>query len=430
MSILRAMNTGVSGLAATAKAISVVGDNIANVNTVGFKQQRALFQDILGRAPGKGDEGMGVRVGSVEQLFSQGSLSSTGVSTDLALDGDGFFVVQGAVSGVNGTFFTRAGQMRLDKDGFFTNAQGLKVQGYAALTTGGFSPKVADLKAATSALPPVKTTKISLAANVDSGATTPVAAWDAQNPGNTSNFSTSISVYDSLGKEHKLGVYFRKTGGNAWDYKVLADGGEITAGTPGQNSEIGSGSLVFNATGGLQTFTPTVPVSANFIGAAAAQVITVNLGTAVTAVPPGSGLDGVTQYASPSSVANQSQDGYASGSLTGVSVDGQGVVSGVFTNGQRLSIGQVAVAKFRSNQAIGRAGQNLWVETQDSGQPAIGAAGSGGRGAINAGSLEQSNVELAQQFVDMIQFQRSFQANSKTITTADELLQELTNLKR
>ncbi len=429
MSVLRAMNTGVSGLAASAKAISVVGDNIANVNTVGFKYQRAIFQDVLGRQPGNGEEGVGVRVGSVEQIFTQGSMTNTGVSTDLALDGEGFFVAAGNMAGVNGQFYTRAGQFKLDKDGYFVTPGGLKLQGYAVLAGGGFSPRMGSIQAATSALQPFKSTKMSFAANLDANATTPALAWDAQNPGNTSNFSTSLSVYDSLGTEHKLSVYFRKTGANAWDYKVLADGSEITAGVSGTNVEIGSGSLAFTASGALNTVVTGTAIAANFKNAVAAQAITLNFGSPI-AVPPGTGLDGVTQYSSPSSVSSQSQDGYASGSLAGISIDTTGVISGVFTNGQRLSVGQISVARFRSNQALGRAGQNMWVETQASGQPALGAAGSGGRGSVTGGALEQSNVELAQQFVDMIQFQRSFQANSKTITTADEMLQDLTQLKR
>lgn len=429
--VLRAMYSGVSGLKAEGEALGVVGDNIANVNTVGFKQQRAVFEDVLGHSILAGQSsalpGSGVRVGEVQQMFNQGTLSNTGVSTDLALNGDGFFVVKGAVDGVSGNFFTRAGQFNIDKSGFLVNPNGLQVQGYAANPDGTFQAALSSIKAPTSALPPNATSKIAVTANLDSSQKVLTAAWDAQNPSLTSNFSTTMTTYDSLGNSHTLDVYFRKTADNSWDYHVLANGSELATPVTG-NSEVGTGTLTFTSDGALDTLTTGTAVSVDWAGATAGQGITLDFGTPIAS--GGTGLDGTTQFASPSNVSSQSQDGYASGDFSGVAVDGQGVVTGLYTNGQKLAIGQLAVAKFRSNEGLGRAGQNLWIDTRDSGPAAMGTAGSGGRGAMSAGALEGSNVDLAEEFVGLIQHQRSFSANSKTITTADEMLQELINIKR
>lgn len=430
--VLRAMYSGVSGLRAEGEALGVVGDNIANVNTVGFKGQRVIFHDVLGHSILAGTAsalpGSGVRVGGIQQLFTQGSLANTGVSTDLALNGDGFFVVKGDVSGVSGNFYTRAGQFVINNEGYLTNSSNLQVQGYAANPDGTFAAYVSSLKVPTAALPPNATENMSITANLDSSATTPTAPWDAQDPSNTSNFSSSMTVYDSLGNAHSLDVYFRKTGANTWDYHVLASGDEVTPPAPGTNVEVGAGSLTFNTSGALDTVTATTPVSVDFTGATAGQAITLDFGNPISG--GGTGLDGTTQFASPSNVSAQSQDGYSSGDFSGVTVDGQGVVMGLYTNGQKVAVGQLAVAKFRSNEGLGRAGQNLWIETRESGTSAMGTAGSGGRGAVAAGALEGSNVDLAEEFVGLIQHQRSFSANSKTITTADEMLQELINIKR
>lgn len=429
MSILKAMYAGVSGLAAEGQALGVVGDNVANTNTIGFKQSRAVFQDVLGGAVGRpGTVGSGVRFARAQQIFAQGTLLNTGQPTDLALSGDGFFVVQGNVDGVNGNFYTRAGQMTLDNDGYLVNPQGLKLQGYAANPNGGFDASLSAVQLPTTPLPPKATATMTITANLDSQATTPALPWDPQDPGNTSNFSTSMTVYDSLGNAHAVDVYFRKTAAGSWDWHALAAGSEVQGGVPGQNVEIATGTLSFTNTGALQDSQVTAGGTVDFTGAAPGQALTFDFGTSINA--GGTGLGGTTQFGSPSSVAAQKQDGYSSGSLSGIQVDGTGVVSGVYSNGQVLPVAQLAVAKFRSNDGLGRAGQNLWVETRSSGEAALGAAGSGSRASVVAGALEQSNVDIASQFVDLIAHQRSFQANSKTITTADEMLQELVNLKR
>jgi flagellar hook protein FlgE len=435
--VLSAMNTGVSGLQAEDQALGVVGDNIANVNTVGFKSQRAVFEDVLGHSilagTSSGLPGSGVRVGSVQQMFTQGSISNTGVSTDVALNGDGFFVVAGTVDGITGNFYTRAGQMNINADGYLVNPTGLQVQGYAANPDGTLQAAVTSLKVPTASLAPHATEMATITANLDASMTAKdgaiiTAPWDAQNPSVTSNYSTSMTVYDSLGNSHTMDVYFRKTAANTYDYHALVDGNDMNPPAPGTNVEIGTGTLAFTTDGALNDVTTTTAISASFNGATGAQAITLDFGRTIT--QGGTGLDGTTQFASASAVSSQSQDGYGSGDFSGVAIDGTGLVQGLFTNGQKIAIGQLAVAKFRSNDGLGRAGQNVWIETRESGTAAIGAASSGGRAAVTAGALEASNVDIATEFVGLIQHQRAFSANSKTITTADEMLQELINIKR
>lgn len=429
MSILRAMYAGVSGLTAETGALGVVGDNVANTNTIGFKQSRAVFADVLGSAVGGHDSGSGVRMARTQQIFAQGALVHTGQATDVALSGDGFLVVDGVVDGRKGNFYTRAGQLTLKNDGTLVNAEGLAVQGYAAdPSSGKFSTSLSGIKLPSGEIPPKATTSIKIAANLDSSATPLPLAWDPNDPSATSSFATSMSVYDSLGASHVLDVYFTSTGPGAWDYHVMAKGTEISGGPPTGGVEVDSGSLTFDTTGALDTVSPTGTGTVDFNGATLSQPLSFDFGTPLTA--GGTGLDGLTQYSSPSSVGAQSQDGYASGSLSGVKIDSDGTVNGVYTNGQTLASGQLAIAKFQANDGLGRAGHNLWVATRDSGEPAVGVVGQGGRGALVSGTLEQSNVDVTQQFVELISHQRAFQANSKTITTADQMLQELMSIKQ
>ena len=269
------------------EALGVVGDNIANVNTVGFKGQRVVFHDVLGHSILAGTAsalpGSGVRVGDIQQMFTQGSLANTGIATDLALNGDGFFVVQGDVSGVSGNFYTRAGQFVINNDGFLVDTGGLKVQGYAADGNGGYAAAVSSMQVPTAALSPQATENIEITANLASSETVPTLPWDAQDPSNTSNFQSSITVYDSLGAAHTLEVYFRKTAANTWDYHVLADGDELNPPQAGLNVEVGTGSLTFTTNGELQQVTTTTAISASFDGATANQAIALDFGTAIAA---------------------------------------------------------------------------------------------------------------------------------------------------
>ncbi len=427
MSIVKAMYTGVSGLTAQSDALGVVGDNIANANTVGFKRSRSQFEDQLGGAIGSA-EGAGVRMVRTQQIFAQGTLLNTGQPTDLALAGDGFFVVNGTIAGTDGAFYTRNGQMSLRNDGTLINSSGLTVQGYMVNPDGSFSSQLGDITLPPAGLPPQATNKLTITANLDAAATTPAAPWDPQNPGNTSNLSTTMTTYDSLGNAHTLDVYFRKTAPGTWEYHALARGAEVVGGVAGTNVEVATGQMDFTTTGALQNVTSLAGGTVSFNGATPNQALTFDLGKPIAA--GGTGLEGSTQFGSPSAIAAQRQDGYTSGNLAGVKVDGDGIVSGVYSNGQTAAAGRLAIAKFRANEGLGRAGQNLWVATEESGDAALGAVGSGGRGSVVSGALEQSNVDVAEQFVDLITHQRSFQANSKTITTADQMLQELMTIKQ
>jgi flagellar hook protein FlgE len=428
MSIYRAMYSGVSGLSAEGKALGVVGDNVANTNTIGFKESRAVFEDVLGGALGSNTTGAGVRFLRAQQIFAQGTMLNTGQPTDLALSGDGFFVVQGNVDGITGNFFTRAGQTKLRNDGVLVNQQGMALQGYQANTDGTFSSQLGPIQVSTAALPPKATTKLAITANLDSSATPPAAAWDPTNPAATSNFSTSMKVFDSLGNAHNVDVYFRATGAGTWEWHALAPGADVSGGTPGTPVEIASGDLQFTTDGALQSAGVLSGGTVDWNGATPGQALTFDFGNPIAA--GGTGLGGTTGFGGASNVSAQSQDGYSSGDLVGVKVDADGVVNGVYSNGQRVAAGKLAVAKFRSNDGLARAGQNLWQATTESGDPALGPAGAGGRAAVVAGVLEQSTVDIAQQFVALISHQRAFQANSKTITTADEMLQETMSLKR
>jgi len=432
MSILRSLNTGAAGLRAHSEAIDVVGDNIANVNTVGFKRSRANFQDILGRSIAGSQSmpmaGAGSKIGNIQQMWAQGALMTTDAPTDLALSGEGFFITRGNANGADGNFYTRAGQFSLDKDGFLQNPSGLKLQGYAADPNGNIMATLGDLQINPGTVSAAPTTQMDLAVNLKSDDPL-IPIWNPLDPNGTSNHSTTATSYDSLGAAHSTTVYFVKTAvPGAWDWHAMVDGAEVTGGTPGVAFEGANGTITFTTNGALDTET-TIASTWNFNGATAGQVIGFDFGTSITG-DGGTGLDASTQFASASTTTGLSQDGYGSGSVAAISVSEDGVVTGAFTNGQRRTLGQLAVADFASVDGLVRAGEGLWIETRESGAALVGAAGTGGRAAIVSGALEQANVDIGKEFVDLIAFQRGFQANSKIITTADEMYQELVNIKR
>jgi flagellar hook protein FlgE len=371
--------------------------------------------------------GLGTKLLVVQKILTQGSLSNTGVSTDLAIDGQGFFVVQGSHQGSIGTYFTRAGQFTLDKTGFLTNQEGLRVQGYTAAADGTITSSTpGDLAVGNASSAPLATTGVTVKANLQADAVIPALPFDPLNAGTTSNFSTSISVYDSLGAPHQLDVFFAKTAAGAWDYHVLTDGAGLTAGVAGTPTQVANGTLTFDTTGAL---TAQTTVSAfNPINAVNPQALTFDFGTPTAG--GGTGLDGITQFSAPSAASFLNQDGHGSGQLSRISVDSKGEVVGAFTNGQSRILGQVVLANFKAPDQLNRVGGNLFSEMPSSGPPTIGAARTADRGSIVSGALEQSNVDLSTEFVRMIAAQRQFQANAKTLTTADSLLQELMNIKR
>jgi flagellar hook protein FlgE len=417
---------------ANSDALGVTGDNIANVNTVGFKHQRSVFEDVLGRsiasfAPIQ-TAGAGARMSQVEQMWSQGALVTTDSPTDLAISGEGFFVVAGNHGGTDGRFYTRAGQFHIDNDGMMVNAEGLRLQGYTAAPDGTIGATIGDLKVTGGEIPASPTTNVNIATNLDSTADVVAPAFDPASPATTSNFSQNVTVYDSLGSSHELTVYYHKSASNAWDWHAMLDGGELNGGTPGTPTEVASGDLTFTTNGALDTDTVNVN-TIDFVDATPGQVINFDFGTSIT-TDAGTGLDGSTQFAEKSASIGLVQNGFAAGAVAGISINDDGTIMGVFSNGQQRVLGQVATANFPDLDGLARAGDSLWIETPKSGQALIGGADSGGRGGIVSGTLEQANVDLGSEFVNLIAFQRGFQANARVITTADEMYNELVNLKR
>lgn len=414
MSIMKSMNTGLSGLNANGRAMSLIGDNIANVNTTGFKAGRMNFVDVIGNTMlGIGD---GVGAGNVQQLFEQGALESTGQVTDMAITGNGFFVVAGEVDGKSANFYSRAGEFGIDENGFITSPQGLRLQGYQTDADGQITSKIGNLQVGQLTAPPQATSSIDMELNLDSSAELPTTPWDPTDPVSTSNYSTTTTVYDSLGNPIEVEVYYRKTADNAWEYHALVDGADVQGGTAGTPQEITSGTLDFGTDGDLITHTPGA-VTFSPVGATQPQDLALS-------------FDGTTQVAGAHTQRRVSQDGFAAGDIRDLRIDTDGEIIGVFSNGEEETLGQVAIATFQAPQEMERVGGNLYRQTPQSGDPKVGQAGAGGRGGIVSGALESSNVDLAHEFVKMIAAQRGYQANSRTISTGDQMLQEVLSLKR
>jgi flagellar hook protein FlgE len=425
MSLISSMYTGATGLEANSTDLSVIGDNIANANTVGFKASRAAFADamaqqMIGSGAGLSQVGLGVQLQSVQKIITQGALSNTGLATDLAIQGSGYFAVKGSHNGQSGTFFTRAGQFTVDNTGNLVNQEGLAVQGYMANTQGVLATAPSDLKVGNSMSQPSATTGVTVQANLDATTAPSAVAFDPTDPAGTSAFSNSVTVYDVSGAAHQIDVYYTKTAANAWSWNAM---------TAGVATAVGTGTLTFDPADSGTLTAQTGTINVTFPNVTGAQAINLNFGDP-TSVPPGTGLLGVTQFSSPSGTAKVSQDGFAAGSLTHMSIDTEGKINGSFSNGQSRVIGQVATAIMQAPDKMDRVGGNLFATNPQSGEATVGAPTTAGRGGITAGALEMSNVDLANEFVRMISAQRAYQANSKTVTTADALLVELMNLKR
>lgn len=399
---------GLAGLSAAARNLDVIGNNVANTNTVGFKASRAEFADVYATSiGGTTAPGLGVSVSGLAQQFTQGDLTTTNNSLDMAINGRGFFRMNndGIIT------YTRNGQFQIDKTGYITNAQGDRLTGYPVDASGNVNGGVpTDLQLNIRDIVPRATTTGSVALNLP--ATDPIATipFSATNAASFSD-ATSLSVYDSLGREHSVALYFRKTGANAWAVHGTADGAAIGAGA--------LGTLQFNADGSLNTATSTSPLPLTVpVGADAGGTQAVSL--AVT---------DVTQFGSDFSVAELTQDGYATGRLTGFSVGGDGTILARYTNGQTPALGKIAIANFINPQGLEPLGGNQWTQTVDSGLPLVGQPGSGVFGTITSGALEQSNVDLTAELVNMITAQRVYQANAQTVKTQDQLLQTIVNLR-
>jgi flagellar hook protein FlgE len=423
--MLTSLFTGVSGMNANGIALSVIGDNIANINTVGFKSSRTSFGDVLSQnltgVSGSSQVGRGVIVSSVSPLFTQGSTETTSSALDLAIDGDGFFMVNEG----GARYYSRAGQFSLDRDGNIINPEGLILQGYLADAAGNITGTIGDLQIAGTQSLAYATLNGTLAVNLDATETT--RTWTFTSPSTTApatadfNKATTVTVYDSQGGAHDVTAHFVKNADNDWTvHYVYQD-------SAGQYVEAGTQNLAFGADGSLQNDNQAA-ITFAWGGGVANNSITFNYGTSVA--EGGTGFDMTTQFASDFSIINLNQDGYASGFLRSVTISEDGIINGIFTNGQTRNIGQVALAKFISPTGLAKLGRNLYGESFDSGQPIVGVASTSGIGRLLSNSLELSNVDLAEEFVKMISAQRGFQANSRIITTTDELMQEVVNLKR
>ena len=441
MSLFNTLSTGASGLSVSTSSMAVIGDNIANINTIGFKGNTASFADLMpanvGGLGGSSQIGVGARLNGVSTSYAQGSLQGSSSVLDMAVSGGGFFTVSSGES----DYYTRDGSFFMDNEGFLVNGSGLRLQGYGA-TGGDLTSMVGDLQIDTTPVPGEATSQISLDAVLSAEAeytdedgliTTPLADLNVAGGGVSiedaaaaADYSTSVTVYDSLGVPHDVTILMERTGENTWSYQAVVDAGELAGGAEGEGFVISAGDMTYDTDGVLQSATQTDTATAwNFEGASDMQLDLLFGRDASGNETEGGGL---SMSGSESTVTSITQDGHTTGELTGISVDDEGVITGVYSNGESEVLGQVALATFASDAGLTRAGGNLYRATADSGQAAIGEPGSGGRGALTAYALEKSNVDLEREFVSMIEAQRTYQANARVITTANETLQELVNL--
>jgi flagellar hook protein FlgE len=433
MALTGALFSGVSGINANGNAMNIIGDNIANVNTVGFKSSRAVFFDLLSAEVGGTKVGTGSRLAAASRLFTQGGVETTNSPTDMAIEGRGLFVLNDAQGG---SFYTRAGQFSLDKDGVLVNLQGLKVQGFELDATGNPISGLSDIAVDSKRLsPPVVTTGINMVMNLEATAPVPATALPADAPGTEalpatwfagSDFSTVVTVFDSLGAAHDLTFLFRKTAtANQWSYRVVAAASEVTGGTAGNLRQV-------NATGGLIAFNPDgslnagAPTNITAIG----PVTWTNGSNNQTIAGANVQLTGTTQFSLPSSVSVLSQNGNPSGAVSSISVGSDGVITGHFNSGLTQPLYRIALADFSNPEGLTHLGDTLYSQSAQSGDPIFGNPGDAGVGTLLTGSLELSNVDLATEFVKMVTTQRGFQASSHIITVTDTLLEEVANLKR
>lgn len=463
--MMRSLYSGVSGLQNHQTRMDVIGNNVSNVNTTGFKRGRVNFQDMISQQMAgaakpteeKGgvnpkEVGLGMTVASIDTVFTQGNLQSTGIATDLAIQGNGFFLEKNGEK----SYYTRAGAFSLDSDGTLVNpANGFKVQGYMAREINGemvlqTSATPEDLVIPVGSKDPAKaTSSVKYACNLNKN--TP-EIQEGANAADVAKGTWSIEekVYDSFGNTHLLTINLTRVPGvaNQWraEVNVDANNADFTQTRVGLGTTDGVGNTFlvnFDNTGTLQSVTDeagnltnptgevilqasyTVPgANPNEDGTPYRQTMDINLGTI------GSQKNTITQSASPSSTKAFFQDGYTMGYLENFKIDSSGIITGVYSNGSSRTIGQLALATFSNQNGLEKAGENTYVESNNSGLANIGISGIAGKGSLLAGALEMSNVDLSEQFTDMIVTQRGFQSNAKTIQTADTLLETVLSLKR
>ncbi|MBK8559846.1 flagellar hook protein FlgE [Candidatus Amarobacter glycogenicus] len=440
--MMRALFSAISGMKNHMSYMDVVGNNIANVNTIAFKSSRATFQDILGQTvrgastpqAGRGGTnpaqiGLGMQLGGIDNIMTQGSLQSTGKLTDFAVQGDGFFVVSDGTR----NFYTRDGAFDIDVEGTLVNpVTGLTVMGWVADATGAvdtesplqalqipFGTRISAQATQDLTLPAPKAGMV-MAGNLDAG--TPTVAPDNE-------ITTTVTAYDSLGNAKTIRVIFTKTATNTWDVTAMHDIPDVPGpdATPGNAFDdavtIANGTLSFLPTGTLDTGIANNGMVSFTIPAAA-------LGTGADPLAFTLDLTTFSQYAGASQSNLQSQTGSAAGALVSFAVGSTGEVTGIYSNGANRIIGQLALASFTNPGGLQRQGQNLWAPSSNSGEAIVGLPNTNGRGSVSTGTLESSNVDLAQQFTNVILAQRGFQSSSRVITAGDQMLQDLVNIIR
>ena len=402
-----------SGLAAAQASLDVTANNIANANTTGFKQSRAEFTDVYATAfgsIGSLDTGAGVRLAQVSQLFNQGNIDFTGNALDLAVNGEGFYVLNDQGSSV----YSRAGPFSVDRDGYVVNVNGQRLQAYPALNSQGTSFSTAslgDLQLLASTTPPNPTSTADISLNMDANtAQLGPGAIDTADP-STYNYSTSVVTYDSLGQPHTSALYFRRidTAARTWDVALEVDGDNT------QTTTVNT--LTFDDLGQLTSAQPVSFGAYDPGNGAAVMNVDFDFG-------------GTTQYGSGFAVNNLFQDGYATGRLSGLDIDESGVVLARFSNGQTAAMGKIALANFANPQGLSPLGDSTWGDSFQAGDRRLGEPGAGSFGFIQSGALETSNVEITEELVSLITAQRSFQANAQVISAADTVTQTVINIGR
>lgn len=418
----------ISGLNAAARNIEVIGNNIANANTVGAKVARAEFADVYANASLHQSDvatGMGVRVAALTQQFTQGSIRTTENPMDIAINGRGFFTV--ARPGGGDAAYTRNGQFQLDSDGYIVTNQGMRLQGYTVdASSGKASGVVGDIRLPAQGIGPQVTTEGALTLNLDGRTPAP----DANTPDfsitepRSYAWSTAMSIYDQQGNEQPLSLYFRRTANdNEWEVFAAVNGAGVP--DPGAGAQAPVGTLTFNPDGTLDPDAAELTLDIPF----AAATLPVPPSTSTTSAPVTLSFAGSSQFGTAFGITEVTQDGYAPGNLTGFGIDSDGMVQARYSNGKTLPGAQIALADFRNEQGLVPVGGNMWRASRASGEPAVGAPGSANLGTLQGGALEESNIDLTQQLVDMITAQRSYQANAQTIKTEDQMLSTLVNLR-
>jgi len=418
--------SALSGINAAAQELRIIGNNVSNASTTGFKQSRANFSDVYAASSSGGTAnsiGAGVRLASVDQLFTQGNIGFTDSKLDMAINGQGFFILEDNGSRV----YARSGQFQADRDGFIVNSNDQKMIVNVADESGTITGAAGPLRLDSSNIPPSATNLIEVAVNLDSGETPPnTFPFDPERPSSYTH-STSLTVYDSLGTPHLQSMYYVKTANpNEWELHTFLDGKHLRGPANPETGLFSPDKIKFDGAGSL--------ASINGQASPPGKIFFEPIDTGSGAEPLELTMDlqgniPITQFGGAFTVNGIKQNGFTSGRLTGIDIDDTGIVRARFTNGQNRTLGQVTLSNFSNPNGLRQMGDSNWAESFDSGPALIGTPGSGSLGLIQSGALEGSNVDLTGQLVNMITAQRNFQANAQVISTADAVTQTVINIR-